>query len=143
MRCDQLMTREPVCCLPNDNVIKAAQIMKRADIGLIPIIDTEETKMIVGILSDRDMTMNVIAESRDPQTTTVEEVMTRKVVSCQVSDDIQKAMDLMMEYQLRRIPVVDKSNKIVGIISQADVATRLNQPGTTAEVVKEISQPRT
>ncbi len=66
--------------------------------------------------------------------------MTRKVVTCCPDDDLQKALDAMSEHQLRRIPVVDDDNKLVGIIAQADVATRVNQPQKTAEMVKEISQ---
>jgi CBS-domain-containing membrane protein len=66
--------------------------------------------------------------------------MTHKVVTCQADDDIQKALNAMAEHQLRRIPIVDANQKIVGIIAQADVATRVNQPEKTAEMVKEISQ---
>jgi len=70
----------------------------------------------------------------------VETVMTRKVVTCFTGDDVQMALNAMAEHQLRRIPVVDHNNKIMGIITQADVATRINQPEKTAEMVKEISQ---
>jgi CBS-domain-containing membrane protein len=66
--------------------------------------------------------------------------MTRKVVTCRADDDLQKALDAMSEHQLRRIPVVDNDSRILGIISQADVATRGNQPEKTAAVVKEISR---
>ena len=69
--------------------------------------------------------------------------MTRQVVTCRADDDVQKALDAMATHQLRRIPVVDKDNRIVGIIAQADVATRVNQPAKTAEMVKEISQAGT
>jgi len=67
-------------------------------------------------------------------------VMTHKVVTCHADDDLQKALDAMAEQQLRRIPVVDNDNRIVGIIAQADVATRAGHPEKTAEMVKEISQ---
>jgi CBS-domain-containing membrane protein len=68
------------------------------------------------------------------------EVMTHKVVTCRAGDDLQMALDAMAEHQLRRIPIVDDDDKIVGIIAQADVATRVNQPEKTATMVKEISQ---
>lgn len=64
----------------------------------------------------------------------------RLIVTCRAEDDLQKALDTMAEHQLRRIPIVDTDNKIVGIIAQADVATRVNQPEKTAAMVKEISQ---
>ena len=142
MKCNEVMTKNPVCCLPNDNLVKVAQLMKNSDIGAIPIIENEETKMLVGILSDRDLVLKIVAEERDPQSTKVEDVMTRKVVTCQTDDDLEKALDLMTEHQLRRIPIIDSENRIIGIIAQADVATRLNQPEKTGEIVKEISQSK-
>jgi CBS domain-containing protein len=134
------MTKDPVCCLPNEMVVKAAKLMKSENIGSIPVIESEQTKKLVGIVTDRDLTLKILAEGLDAKSTKVEAVMTRKVMTCRAEDDLQKALDAMAEHQLRRIPVVDNSNKVVGIIAQADVATRVNQPEKTAEMVKEISQ---
>lgn len=114
--------------------------MKNENIGPIPVIENEQTNKLVGIVTDRDLALKVVADERDPKSTKVDEVMTRKVVTCRPEDDLQKALDAMSEHQLRRIPVVDDDNKLVGIIAQADVATRVNQPQKTAEMVKEISQ---
>jgi CBS domain-containing protein len=139
-KCNEVMTKNPVCCLPNDMVAKVAQLMKSKDIGPVPIIENEQTKKLVGIVTDRDLALKIVAEGRDAKSTKAEEVMTRKVVTCRVEDDVQTALDAMSEHQLRRIPVVDNDNKIVGIIAQADVATRVDQPAKTAEVVKDISQ---
>jgi CBS domain-containing protein len=94
----------------------------------------------VGIVTDRDLALEIVASALDAKSTKVETVMTRKVVTCFASDDLQKALDAMAEHQLRRIPVVDDNNRIVGIIAQADVATRVDEPEKTAEMVKEISQ---
>lgn len=139
-KCNEVMTKNPIYCLPNDAVARAAQLMKNENIGPIPVIENEQTKKLVGIVTDRDLALKVVADGRDPKSTKVEEVMTRKVVTCRPEDDLQKALDAMSEHQLRRIPVVDDDNKLVGIIAQADVATRVNQPQKTAEMVKEISQ---
>ena len=139
-KCNEVMTKNPVCCLPNDMVAKVAELMKSENIGSIPVIENEQTKKLVGIVTDRDLTLKIVAEGLDAKSTKVEAVMTRKVVTCRADDDLQKALDAMAEHQLRRIPVVDNDNKIVGIIAQADVATRVNQPEKTAEMVKEISQ---
>ena len=139
-KCNEVMTKNPVCCLPNDMVAKVAQLMKSKDIGPVPIIENEQTKKMVGIVTDRDLALKIVAEGRDAKSTKAEEVMTRKVVTCRGEDDVQKALDAMSEHQLRRIPVVDNDNRIVGIIAQADVATRVDQPAKTAEVVKDISQ---
>src|SRR5688572_13671588 len=137
---NEVMTKDVACCIPTDTVTKAAQLMKSKDIGSVPIVDNNQTKKLVGIVTDRDLTLAIIAEGREARTTKVEDVMTRSVVTCRAEDSVQEALDAMAEYQLRRIPVVDKDNKLVGIIAQADVATRVNQPEKTAEIVKEISQ---
>jgi CBS domain-containing protein len=116
--------------------------MQRDNIGSIPVIDNDETQKLVGIVTDRDLVLKVIAKGQDAKTTKVEAVMTRQLVTCLAEDELQKALDAMAEHQLRRIPIVDTNHKILGIIAQADVATRVNQPEKTAEMVKEISQPK-
>lgn len=138
--CNQVMTKDPVCCLPNDSVAKAAELMKSENIGSIPVIENEQSQKLVGIVTDRDLALKIVAGALDATSTTVETVMTHQVVTCHAEDDLQKALDAMAEHQLRRIPVVDNDHRIVGIIAQADVATRGDQPEKTAEVVKEISQ---
>ena len=142
-KCKEVMTKNPVCCVPDDLVAKAAELMKSENIGSIPVIENEQTHKLIGIVTDRDLALKIVAERRDVKSTKVEAVMTRKVVTCRAEDDLQKALDAMSEHQLRRIPVVDNDNQVVGIIAQADVATRVNQPEKTAEMVKEISQANT
>ena len=140
-KCSEVMTKNPVCCLPNDMAVDVAELMKSGNIGSIPVIENEQTRKLIGIVTDRDLTLKIVAKGLDAKSTKVEAVMTREVVTCRAEDDLQKALDAMAEYQLRRIPVVDNDNKILGIIAQADVATRVDQPEKTAEMVKEISQP--
>ena len=141
-KCSDLMTSSPVCCLQSDTVLSAAKLMKKGNVGSIPVIAAEQTKKLIGIVTDRDLALKVVAEGRDAKSTKVADVMTHKVITCRVDDDIQKAVDAMAQYQLRRIPVVDKDDNILGIISQADVAIRGVQPEKTAEMVKDISQPK-
>ena len=138
--CKEVMTKDPVCCLPSDSVAKAAELMKNENIGSIPVIENAQSQKLVGIVTDRDLALKVIAGGLDAKSTTVESVMTHQVVTCHADDDLQMALHAMAEHQLRRIPVVDNNKKIVGIIAQADVATRVDQPEKTAEMVKEISQ---
>ena len=141
-KCADLMTKEPVCCLPTDTAARAAQLMKDADVGPIPVVENEQSKRLVGIVTDRDLALKVVAEGRDPNAAKVEEVMTREPLTCRPEDDARKAVDLMAERQLRRIPVVDEGGKIVGIVAQADVAIKAETPEKTATVVEEISRPR-
>jgi CBS domain-containing protein len=139
-KCNEVMTKNPACCLQDDTVLKAAGLMKSENVGSIPVVENEQTRKLIGIVTDRDLTLKIVAEGRDAKSTKVDAVMTHKVVTCRAEDDLQKALDAMAEHQLRRIPVVDNDNKIVGIIAQADVATRVDQPEKTAQMVKEISQ---
>ncbi|HUE99593.1 MAG TPA: CBS domain-containing protein [Anaerolineales bacterium] len=139
-KCNDIMTQNPVYCLSDDMAIKAAELMKTGNIGSVLVVEDEQTRKLVGIVTDRDLALKIVAEGLDARSTKVEAVMTRDVVTLLPDDDLQKALDAMAEHQLRRIPVVDSDNKILGIIAQADVATRVDQPEKTAEMVKEISQ---
>lgn len=138
MLCSELMTKNPECCLPSDSVMKAAQLMKSEDVGPIPIVDDKDGRRLTGIVTDRDLAIKVVAEARDPKTTSVEEVMSQSLVTCKENDDVRQALELMERHQVRRIPVVDKGDHLLGIIAQADVATQLGAR-TTGKVVEEIS----
>jgi len=139
-KCKKVMTKNLVCCLPNDTVTKAAELMKSENIGSIPVIENEQTEKLVGIVTDRDLTLKVLADGLDAKSTKVEAVMTRKVVTCRAGTDLQKALDVMSKYQLRRVPIVNSDNRILGMISQADVAMGYNHPKRTAAMVKGISR---
>lgn len=138
-KCSDVMTENLVYCLPDDLVSKAAQLMKKEDIGPVLVVENGRDKTLVGIVTDRDLALKVVGEGRDPRETRVEEVMSKKLVTCRADDDIEQATNAMAQFQLRRIPVVADGMKLVGIISQADVA-RVDSPERTGEVVKEISQ---
>lgn len=140
-KCSDIMTKDLVYSHPTDTVDDVAKLMKKEDIGPVLIVEKgDQGKRLVGIVTDRDLAIKVVGEGRDPKKTKVKDVMTTKVVTCRADDDVQNAMNAMAQYQLRRIPVVDEYGTLVGIISQADVATRVDEPEQTAEVVKEISQ---
>src|SRR5262245_46915199 len=139
-KCSDVMTKDLVYSSPTDTVTDVAHLMKKEDIGPVLIVDDKDGRRLVGIVTDRDLAIKVVGEGRDPKKTKVEDVMTEKVITCRAEDDVQNAMKTMAQYQLRRVPVVDHAGMLVGIISQADVATRVNEPKRTAEVVKEISK---
>jgi len=141
-KCSEVMTKDPAVCMPGDLVANVARMMKKEDVGPIPIVQDGETRKLIGMVTDRDLVLRMVAEGRDTKTTKAEEVMSRKLVTCHADDDVQKALDAMSENQLRRIPVVDDENRIVGIIAQADVAMRVNQPEKTAAMVKKISRSK-
>jgi CBS domain-containing protein len=140
MTCAELMTPSPTCCQPQHTIIEVAEIMKREDVGLVPVAEDGNHKLI-GVITDRDIVMNVVAEGRDPRGTAVSEVMTNNPCACQEQDSIETVMQQMAVHQVRRIPIVDNAGAIVGIVSQADIATRLANPRETGEVVQAISEP--
>jgi CBS domain-containing protein len=90
-------------------------------------------------VTDRDLAVKVVAQGRDSKTTTVDEVMTKDPVTCRPEDDVQSALDLMSRHQVRRIPVAEDGNKVVGIISQADLATRIGDSSKIGNIVQDIS----
>ncbi len=139
MKCSDVMTEDLVYCMPGDSAMNAAQLMKQEDVGPVLVVEEGHGKVLVGIVTDRDLALKVVGEGRDPQRTPVKDVMSKKLVTCRADDNIEQAMSAMAQYQLRRIPVVADGMKLVGIISQADIA-RENAPEKTGEVVKEISQ---
>lgn len=143
MKCKDVMTRDLECCLPTNTASEVAQLMKSRNIGPVPIVDNFQNNRLLGIVTDRDITLKVVAEGRDGKNVKVESIMTRDLEICYEGDDIQEVINLMEQSQVRRIPVVNKNNQIVGIITQADVATRLKDLDKTAEVVEQISKPTT
>jgi CBS domain-containing protein len=139
--CRDVMTSNPTCCLASVSVQEAAQMMRSEDIGSVPVVENHDDKRLVGIVTDRDLALKVVGEARDARSTRVENVMTRDVVTCRPNDSLEKAMDAMAHHQVRRIPVVDDSGRVVGIIAQADIALRVDSQSKTGEVVEEISKP--
>ena len=131
-----VMTSNP-CAIDADKTVEyAAQMMRDEDVGFAPIVENDR---MVGALTDRDIAVKVVAEGRDPQTTSVLDVASKALVTVQPDEDLDEALKLMAQHQLRRIPVVEKGTRLVGVLAQADVA-REAKPKKTGEVVEEISE---
>lgn len=140
-KCRDIMTKDPVFCQASDTALVAGELMKRHNIGALPVIGNLRGKKLVGIVTDRDLAMKVVAEGHDPHTVTVDQIMSHPVVTCSPEDRYQKALDLMERRQVKRIPAVDSSGRVVGMISEADVALRIGDEKKTAEVVTSVCQP--
>lgn len=140
MTCSQLMTSDPACCMLDDSVVSAAMLMKIHNIGSVPVVSDRSRMTLAGIVTDRDLTLRVVAEQRDYYRTKISEVMSKDLVTCRASDDYDEVIEAMAKRQIRRVPVVDDDGRLVGIISQADVA-RSVEPREVAEVVEQISEP--
>lgn len=141
MKVSQVMTPDPACCLPQDSVDIAARLMRIQDVGMIPVVEGENVPKLVGVLTDRDLAVLVVAPGREPRKTKVSEVMTRDVVACHENDSVELALDSMKSHQIRRIPVLSNGKGVVGVVSQSDIALRLHDSEKTADVVAEISKP--
>ena len=139
-KCREVMTAEPVCCVPTDTVARIAKLMKTENIGSVPICEDRHGKKLLGIVTDRDLALQIVAENREASSTKVQNIMTREPLTCRAVDDLQTALDAMEKHQVRRILVIDDDRRLIGMISQADVAVRSDEPEKTAEVVQEISK---
>jgi len=140
--CEEIMTRSVVTADAQEKVINVARKMDAANVGSIPIVDNENGDKLVGIISDRDIVKRVVVTNISAPMTPVHEVMTHPVVSCQPGEKIERAMAKMAEYQVRRIPIVDENNRVVGIIAQADIARYMDSQ-LAGKVVEEISETTT
>jgi len=142
MRIKHVMTKFPKCCQPSDPAQHAARIMREEHVGIVPVIEDEQNRKIVGVVTDRDLCMNVVAEGLDPRSVAVEQCMTTKVVTCSPNDSVERATELMRENQIRRIPVIDEQRQLQGIIAMADLVERANIKTTqTHETLKKVSAP--
>jgi CBS domain-containing protein len=138
MKIDKITTHDPETIGPDAALPEAALKMKRLNVGILPVCDGNK---LVGVVTDRDITIRGIAEARDPKKTKVSEVMTRKVVSCFEDQDLNEAVQLMEHHQVRRLPVLDRSNRLVGIMSLGDVAVRTQDLPVAGEILERISEP--
>ena len=130
-----VMTENPACVSPSQSLAEAARILRDEDVGSLPVCEDDR---VIGIVTDRDIVIRVIAEGREPEQTTVGEISSKELVTVSPDDDFEDAMRLLAEHQVRRLPVVEE-DRLVGILAQADIA-RVGKDAKTGEVVEEISR---
>ena len=143
MRVKQIMTPDPASCTPDTTVGDVATLMRDNDCGSIPVVENTTTGRLVGTVTDRDLAIRVLAAGKGPDVP-VREAMTPDPVTCVPEDEVEDLRQVMIEQQVRRVPVVDTDGKLVGIVAQADIA-REDGAATDREVgriVEAISEPR-
>lgn len=138
MRCQDIMTPNPRHCTEQTTAQGAALIMDELNVGIVPVLD-EQSKMLLGVVTDRDLCRFVVAQNQIPGETLVADCMTDDPVTCSPTDEVEVAEELMKTHQIRRVPVVDEEGRCVGIIAQSDLAVRVDEPSVTHEVVRKIS----
>jgi len=143
MKANDLMTKSPACVTPQTTVQEAARLMESEDVGSLPVVESRDSMRLVGIVTDRDLALRVVAHGL-PGSTPVSSAMSSGNLACvHPEDDLDTIEHLMVEHQVRRVPVVDQNHCIVGVIAQADLARELRSVGRKdfGKVVQEISEP--
>ena len=137
MQVSQILTREVETISPDTSVKEAAQRMRSMDVGSLPVCDG---RRLLGMVTDRDITVRVTAEGRDAASTPVQEAMTPDVCFVFEDQDVQEAARLMEERQIRRLPVLSRDKKLVGILALGDIA-QTGQDRLSGDALQQISQP--
>ena len=138
MKVSEAMTASVVTVSRDTPLADAARLMRDSDVGPLPVADEGR---LVGVLTDRDITIRAVADGRDPFSTRVDEVMTPKVVCCLDTDDVEHAAEMMQSAQLRRLLVVSEDGRLAGIVSLGDLAVRNGNDSLSGETLQHVSEP--
>jgi len=138
MKARDIMTQNPRVVTPETPVQEAARLMKNEDTGVLPVVDSEGSRRLVGMITDRDIAIRVVADGMT--SAQVRDAMSANPKTCRPDDSVKDVLQIMSDAQIRRIPIVDDGGTVVGIVSQADVVLEAN--GTKVEkTIEKISQP--
>lgn len=145
MKARDIMTPHPACVTPSDTAQRVAQLMKEHDCGCLPVVSPDDQSRLLGMVTDRDLALRGIAQGKGPDTP-VRELMTPDVQACPPEAKLDEVEKVMADRQVRRVPVVDGDQHVMGIIAQADLARvakrgRKPTPESLTAVIEKISQP--
>jgi len=137
------MTEEPITCMPTDSLRSVAKLMADNMCGLLPVIDNLESMHLIGVITDRDIVCRILAnDSMDCNNAVVQDAMTTgRLWTVTADSSVDEVIEKMEDGQVRRIPVINEDNVIVGIIATADIALEIDDEAEIAEVFEEISEP--
>jgi CBS domain-containing protein len=139
MKIKEIMSASPACCTADDTVQKVAKMMCDLNVGAIPVVVDHQSLSLVGMITDRDLCCRVLAHGLDAKSTKIQEFVTYNPAICRDAENVENCERLMQEHQVRRIPVVDKENHVIGIVAQADLALK-DKPERVHKTVAEISK---
>ena len=137
-----LMTPNPICCLPTDTAQHVAAVLRDNDVGALPVVKDHQSRKLIGIITDRDLCCAVVAAGVEAKAILIRRLLSKNPVKCHVEDELERCIEAMERYQVRRLPVVDDHGHCVGIISQADLALRA-KPQAVSRVVAGVSKMKT
>lgn len=148
MRVSEVMTTNPTCCIPSDTAQTVAIIMRDEDTGIVPVVEQKGGGKLVGVVTDRDLCLGVLAgrpestEVLNPVNIPIKHCMTSSVIYCNPNDTLETVLELMQDNQIRRVFVVDDQNMILGVVSLSDLMNRGKvAKGETQDTLKAISEP--
>jgi CBS domain-containing protein len=136
-RIADVMTRQPRVIQPDATIADAAAMMRRLDVGALPVCDGSR---LIGMLTDRDVTIRATADGRDPHLTPVRDVMSPGVAWATEDDPVEEAARIMREHRIRRLPIVDQRHSLVGVVSLGDLAVDLGDDDLSGETLERISE---
>lgn len=140
MKCKDVMSKNIKWATSDCTVEDAVKIMQEENCGVVPVVD--ENQRVQGIVTDRDIALFTVLQHKKPETTKLSEFMTKDVITCLDNEDLNDLITRMREYQIRRIPIVDQENKLVGMVSLGDVAVKVPQEEHEIyEALERISEP--
>ena len=132
----EAMSKEIFYCTPSDTAQAAAKTMKMSGVGALPVVSDSVNRILEGIVTDRVLCCAVVAEAKLAETTKIGDVMTRNAITCAPENTLDDCEELMQRHQIRRLPVVDKQGRCIGMIAQADIALH----ASAAEVAKTLAE---
>jgi CBS-domain-containing membrane protein len=141
MKAQEIMSGDPVCVTPDTLLNEAARLMDDRDVGMLPVVDRDGSTKLVGLITDRDITVRHVAKGHKGVACKVREAMSDDVTTCRADDDVADVMSTMAKEQIRRIPVVDERDMLVGVIAQADLVRRADDAMAADRTIQEISKP--
>lgn len=140
MKIQDIMSVEPTTVTPDTPITEAARMMKEHNVGMLPVVESEDSRKLVGVVTDRDITIRHVAEGHLSDCP-VREAMTDNISTCTADENVERVMSLMAQEQVRRIPIVDERGDLVGIVSQADIVLESGDNRKAEETIEHISRP--
>ena len=138
MQLREVMTRNPEVVQPDATLEEAARKMDQLDVGPLPVCDGDR---LVGLVTDRDITVRATAAGKDPRSTVIREAMTQDIVYCYEDQDVRDAARMMEDKQIRRLPILNREQRLVGIVSLGDLATDTRDERLSGRILEQVSEP--
>jgi CBS domain-containing protein len=141
MKAQEIMTRDPACVTPGATARDAAKMMQAEDTGVLPVVEDQGSRKLVGVVTDRDIAIRVVAEGKNGDTRVGDVLSGGRMTTCRPDDSVDDVMDAMAKDKVRRVPIVDDAGMLVGIVSQADIVRKAHDDRKAEETVERISEP--